>query len=97
MTISAWIKSAAFPVDDAAIVSKRTDATELGYQLTPLWTRAAQDRVQAHQRLRGEDVPLRDEHAAAHQCTTDRVYDASAQTLDVYLNGNLDNGTLIGR
>ena len=33
MTVSAWIKSAAFPVDDAAIVSRRTGSTELGFQL----------------------------------------------------------------
>ena len=32
MTVSAWVNSAAFPVDDAAIVSKRASG-EIGYQL----------------------------------------------------------------
>ena len=32
MTVSAWVNSAAFPVDDAAIVSKRASG-EVGYQL----------------------------------------------------------------
>ena len=32
MTVSAWVNSAAFPADDAAIVSKRS-GSEIGYQL----------------------------------------------------------------
>src|SRR5262245_9870544 len=32
MTLSAWINSSAFPVDDAAIISKR-QSSQIGYQL----------------------------------------------------------------
>ena len=51
MTISAWINSSSFPVDDAAIVSKRT-GSESGFQLdTTVDTGSSHDRVQAHQQL----------------------------------------------
>ena len=66
MTVSAWIYASSFPVDDAAIVSKRTADRCVGFQLdTTVDTRHAHDRVQADQQLRRTDVPLRRNDAAA--------------------------------
>ena len=63
MTVSAWIYSTSFPVDDAAIVSKRTSG-EIGFQLDTTVDKAAHDWVQADQQLRRSDVPLRRDDAA---------------------------------
>lgn len=96
MTISAWIRSSAYPVDDAAIVSQlgkdrgyQLDTTidegprTLGFKLTD----ACGDLM-----ARYGVTPLALDtwyHVAG-------VYDAAAQTLDVYVNGARDNGALLG-
>ena len=64
MTVSAWIYSAAFPADDAAIVSKRS-GTEVGYQLDTTTTGAPDHRLQAHQQLRDQYDALRRDYVAA--------------------------------
>ena len=55
MTVSAWVNSAAFPVDDAAIVSKRSNG-EVGYQLGHDGrSGAADDRFQADEQCGRDD------------------------------------------
>jgi hypothetical protein len=96
MTITAWIKSSSFPIDDAPIVSQfhggfgyQLDTTvdkgprTIGFKLT----NACGDMM-----ARYGVTPLAvDEwyHVAG-------VYDAQERTLDVYLNAKLDNGPLVG-
>jgi VanZ family protein len=95
MTVSAWINASSFPRDDAAIVS---DYSGLGYELDTTvdqGTRTigfrladASGRVMARYGM----TPLMTGtwfHVAG-------VYDAGARTLDVYLNGQPDNGCLLG-
>lgn len=95
MTISAWINSSAFPVDDAAIVS---DHSGLGYQLDTTVDQGPRTigfkLANEYGRLmaRYGRTPLKADmwyHVAG-------VYDAGARTLNVYLNGRLDNGCLLG-
>jgi len=94
MTISAWINSASFPRDDAAIVSTLLS----GYQLDTTVDTGPRtigfkfdDRCGNHMARYGATELVRDTwyHVAG-------VYDADARTLDVYLNGHLDNGSLMG-
>ena len=95
MTISAWINASAFPVDDAAIVS---DHSGLGYQLDATVDRGprtigfkladAWGRLMARYGRTALDTDTW-YHVAG-------VYDARVQTLNVYLNGEPDNGCLLG-
>jgi hypothetical protein len=96
MTISAWINSSSFPKDDAAIVSQFHSS--LGYQLD----------TTVDQRFRGIGFKLTNscgDLMARYGATplvigtwyhVAGIYDAEARTLDVYLNGNLDDGFLVG-
>ena len=97
MTISGWINSAAFPADDATIVSKKTsDGT--GYQLDTtidtgprtigfkLTNNSGDDMV----RYGATQLQLNTWYYVAG------VYNAATQTMDVYLNGVLDDGTQVG-
>jgi VanZ family protein len=94
-TISAWIKSSSFPVDDAAVVS---DHNGFGYQLDTTADRGPRTigfkLANASGRLmaRYGRTPL-DLDTWYHIAG---VYDAQAQTLNVYLNGRNDNGCLLG-
>jgi VanZ family protein len=95
MTISGWINPTSFPVDDAAIVSSQTT---LGYQLDTT--------VDTGPRTIGFKVANQCGRLMARYGATPLVvdtwyhvagvYDAEARTLDVYLNGELDNGLLLG-
>src|SRR5258706_567043 len=98
MTISAWINSAAFPGDDAAIVSKRDSALR-GYQLdttvdggprTIAFKLTNATSGASMRRLGATVLQLNQWYHVAG------VYDAAAQTINVYLNGVLDNGALAG-
>jgi len=92
MTISAWIKSTEYPRDDAAIVSSLGDVQ--GFQLDTTIDRGP----------RAIGFKLTDpcgEYMARYGATplvlgvwyhVAGVYDAEKQSLDVYLNGALDNG-----
>src|SRR5258706_4981 len=93
MTISAWINSAAFPGDDAAIVSKRDSALR-GYQLdttvdggprTIAFKLTNATSGASMRRLGATVLQLNQWYHVAG------VYDAAAQTINVYLNGVLDN------
>ena len=96
MTISAWIKPTSFPVDDAAIVSQLHGG--FGYQLDTTvdrgprtigfkLTNACGDLMA---RYGATPLVVRTWYHVAG------VYDAEERTLDVYLNGKLDNGFLVG-
>jgi glucose/arabinose dehydrogenase len=97
MTISAWINSSSFPFDDAAIVSKRTSGVT-GYQLDTTLDRGP--RTAGFKLTTSSGTNMRRYGATALQANTwyyvTGVYSASAQTMNVYLNGQLDNGALDG-
>jgi hypothetical protein len=97
MTISAWTKSSSFPVDDAAIVSNH-DAEGQGYQLD---TTVDKGPRTIGFKLANECGQLMARYGATPLVVgtwyhVAGVYDARARTLDVYLNGRLDNGFLLG-
>lgn len=105
MTISAWINATSFPVDDAAIVSRysgindeRPGYHDLGYQLDttvdtgPRTVGFKLSDACGNLMARFGVTPLAVDtwyHVAG-------VYDAEGQMLNVYLNGELDNGFLLG-
>jgi hypothetical protein len=97
MTISAWINSSSFPVDDAAIVSKRT-GSESGFQLDTTVDKGT--RTIGFKLTNSSGGEMFRYGATTLQPNTwyhvAGVYDAAAQTLNVYLNGQLDNGVLQG-
>ena len=96
MTISAWINSTAFPYDDAAIVSQRH--RDFGYQLDTTIDRGPRTigfkltNACGDLMARYGVTPL----VLGTWYHVAGVYDADARTLDVYLNGKLDNGFLLG-
>lgn len=96
MTISAWINSSSFPVDDAAIVSQLHSG--FGYQLDTTVDRGL--RTIGFKLTNGCGDLMARYGATPLVVGTwyhmAGVYDAQAQTLDVYLNGELDNGFLLG-
>jgi hypothetical protein len=100
MTVSAWINSTMYPLDDAAIVSTFNHRGDfaLGYQLDTTIDRGPRTigfklgdpcgNVMA--RYGATPLLLNTWYHVAG------VYDAEAQTMDVYLNGERDNGFLLG-
>jgi hypothetical protein len=97
MTISAWVYASSFPADDAAIISKRTPS-ESGYQLDI--TKDTGPRTIGFKLTSSVGGPMFRYGATTLQPNTwyhtAGVYNATNQTLDVYLNGVLDNGQLVG-
>lgn len=97
MTVSAWVYVSAFPSDDAAVVSKRTSA-ESGYQLD--LTKDTGPRTIGFKLTTNTGGAMFRYGATPLQLNTwyhiAGVYNAANQTLDVYLNGALDNGQLTG-
>jgi hypothetical protein len=95
LTICAWIKAASFPDVDTAIVSSHVP----GYQLDT--TTDTGPRTIGFKLIDPCDNLMIRYGATA--LTTGAwyhlagVYDADAQTLDVYLNGQLDNGEFLGK
>jgi chitodextrinase len=95
MTISGWINAAAFPADDAAVVSKRgtngfqldttidTGPRAIGFKLT---NSSGGDMFRY-------GVTAMQPNSWYHIAG---VYNATTRTMDVFLNGQLDNGTLLG-
>jgi hypothetical protein len=98
MTISAWIYSTSYPVDDAAIVSN-LGAPDLGYQLDTtidsgprtVGFKLSNTCQQSMARYGATPLHLNTWYYVAG------VYDAHAQTMDVYLDGALDDGALFGK
>jgi glucose/arabinose dehydrogenase len=95
MTISAWVNSSAFPSDDAAIVSKRGSD---GFQLDTTVDHGARTIGFKLTGSGGNDMFRYG--ATPMQVNTwyhiSGVYNASTRSMDVYLNGQLDNGVLEG-
>ncbi len=100
MTVSAWIRPASFPVDDAVIASNIEDMSgaTLGWQLDTTIDRGPRtigfkvgDACNQLTARYGATPLVANEwyHVAA-------VYDAQARKMDVYLNGVLDDGPLVG-
>jgi len=100
MTISAWIKSSRYPVDDAAIVSTHAVDGDVvtGYQLDTTIDRGPRTvgfkiaNVCGELMARYGATPL----ALDAWYYVTGVYDAQAETMDVYVNGELDNGFMLG-
>ncbi len=97
MTVSAWIYSTSYPGDDASIVSKRTSGG-VGFQLD---TTVDTGRRTIGFKLTSSSGGLMARYgnttlAANTWYYVTGVYNASTRTMDVYLNGVLDNGTLLG-
>jgi hypothetical protein len=96
MTISAWIRPSFFPVDDAAIVSQLHGG--FGYQLDTTVDRGPRTIGFKLTNACGElmarygATPL----AVNNWYHVAGVYNAEERTLNVYLNGRLDNGILVG-
>ena len=100
MTVSAWINSSSFPADDAAIVSSYDHRRDQGggYQLdTTVDT--------GHRTIGFKLADICGRPVARYGATplalgrwyhVAGVYDADAQTLDVYLDGKRDSGVLRG-
>jgi hypothetical protein len=95
VTISAWIKSTSFPRDDAAIVSSFNGG---GFQLDTTIDKGPRTigfklgNSCGTMMARYGKTPL----ALNTWYYVAGVYDAKAKTMDVYLNGELDNGFLLG-
>ena len=95
VTISAWIKSTSFPRDDAAIVSSFNG---VGFQLDTTIDKGPRTigfklgNPCGMMMARYGKTPL----ALNTWYYVTGVYDAKAKTMDVYLNGELDNGFLLG-
>ena len=96
VTISAWIKSTSFPQDDAAIVSSRFG--DVGFQLDTTIDQGPRSigfklgNSCGTMMARYGTTPL----ALNTWYYVAGVYNAQAKTMDVYLNGELDNGFLVG-
>jgi chitodextrinase len=96
MTWSAWVKAAANPPDDGQIVAKANDASGWQFKTSP----------DTGPHTFGVGVAGATNTFAQRYSTTVRslnvwyyvagVYNASARTLDIYVNGVLNNGTLSG-
>jgi hypothetical protein len=97
MTVSAWVNAAAFPVDDAAVVSKRASG-EVGYQLDLTVDRGP--RTIGFKLTNGSGGTMFRYGATTLQPNiwyhVTGVYNAATSELHVYLNGQLDDGTLLG-
>ena len=96
MTLSAWVKSSAFPFDDAAIISKR-QSSNTGYQLDT--TVDSGPRTIGFKITNGSGSTVARYGATAMVANTwyhvAGVYNATNRTMAVYLNGQLDNGVLV--
>jgi RHS repeat-associated protein len=97
MTVSAWVKASAFPADDAAIVSKLSNDPPHGFQLDATVDTGVRtigfklSNVVGYMiRYGATELQLNTWYHVAG------VYDAGAKTMNVYLNGVLDNGNSFG-
>jgi glucose/arabinose dehydrogenase len=96
LTLSAWVKAATNPVDDGQIIAKSGDVS--GWQLKTSPDTGVHTFGMAVSGGPGS-------YTARHSATVRSldawyyvagVYDAASQTLDTYVNGDLDNGVLLG-
>src|SRR5262245_10456179 len=95
MTVEAWIKAAGDPADDGQIVAK-SDATGWQFKTSPdtgphTFGFAISATTGTH--TQRYTTTVRSLNTWYHFAG---VYDAAARTLSTYVNGVLDNGTLMG-
>ena len=96
MTISAWVNASANPFDDGQIVAKSTDASGWQLKTTPdtgpqTFGIGITSGTGSHiQRYSSTVRALNTWYHVAG------VYNATARTLDIYVNGVLSNGVLLG-
>ena len=97
MTLSAWVYVSSFPADDAVVISKRA-SNKIGFQLD--LTKDTGTRTIGLKLTSSTGGQMIRYGATALQPNTwyhvAGVYNATTKTMDVYLNGVLDNGTLVG-
>ncbi len=96
MTWSAWIYAAADPPDDGQIVAKSNDASGWQFKTSPdtgVETFAIAVSPSSGGRVQRYSNTIR---ALNTWYYVAGVYNASAQTLDIYVNGQLDNGVISG-
>jgi Concanavalin A-like lectin/glucanases superfamily len=96
MTLSAWVKAAANPSDDGEIVAKSDSGS--GWQLktspdTGSHTFGVRVSGGANALSRRYSTTVRSLNVWYHVAG---VYDFAARTLNIYVNGVLDNGALVG-
>ena len=96
MTLSAWVKASANPVDDGQIIAKSDNAS--GWQLktspdTGPHRFAVAVSAGLNSRTQRYSTTVRQLDVWYYVAG---VYNATAQTLDIYVNGVLDNGPLRG-
>ena len=100
LTISTWVKADAFPNgDDNYILTKTTSPTgNIAYKLTATIDNAVE---QFYFLVSSNGSTVAQRYTATTIAANTRyhvvgVFDATAQTLSIYLNGSLNNGTLDG-
>ncbi len=96
MTLEAWVKAAATPPDDGQIIAKSDNSS--GWQLKTTADAGPQNfgatvTNSSGARARRFSNTVRALNTWYHVAG---VYDASARTLTIYINGVLENGTLLG-
>ena len=96
MTWSAWVKAAANPADDGQIVAKSDGTSGWQFKTSPdtgphtFGVGVSGSSGSTTQRYSATTRSLNVWYHVAG------VYNAAAGTLDIYVNGVLDNGTLVG-
>src|SRR5712692_9645595 len=99
LTLEAWVYPTGWPRDDAAVLSKRGDSGDCGWQLDltidtgprTIGFKLCDPTTGAKILLYGKTaVSLNTWHHVAG------VYDATAKTMHVYLDGKVDDGSLSG-
>lgn len=96
MTLSAWVKAAGTPVNDGQIISKSDDVA--GWQLKTSPDVGNQNFSVA---LSGQSGAYTGRYSVTERSLgtwyhVAGVFRGATHTLQLYVNGNLDNGTLIG-
>ena len=96
MTWSAWVKAAANPPDDGQIVAKSNDTSGWQFKTSPdtgPHTFGVGVAGATNTFVQRYSATVRSLNVWYHVAG---VYNASARTLDIYVNGVLNNGTLSG-
>jgi hypothetical protein len=94
ITWSAWVKAAADPADDGQIVAKSDETSGWQFKTSPdtgPHTFGVAVSSGANTRAQRYSTAVRSLNAWYHVAG---VYDAAARTLDIYVNGVLNDGTL---
>ncbi len=96
MTVSAWVRATATPVDDGQIVAKSDNSAGWQFKTSPdtgPHTFAIAVSADSSSHVQRYSTTVRQLDTWYHVAG---VYNAAARTLDIYVNGVLDNGVLLG-